>query len=43
MDGSMVLLLVLAGLALFAVAAVLLGTDSRPGFEDPHLGRDIAT
>jgi hypothetical protein len=43
MDGSIVLLLVIAGLALFGVAAIAFGVETRPGFEDPQLGRDLAT
>jgi hypothetical protein len=43
MDGFVVLLIVVSALALVGLAAVRLGAETRPGFEDPSLGRDIAT
>jgi hypothetical protein len=42
MDGLLVLFLVMASLALLGVAAILLGSETRPGFEDRSLGSDIA-
>ena len=42
MDGLLVLLLLVAGLALLGVAAIWLGAETRPGFEDRSLGGDIA-
>lgn len=41
MDGLLVLLLFVAGLALLGAAAVESGVDTRPGFEDAR-GGDIA-
>lgn len=42
MDGLFVLLLVVASLGLLGVAAIWLGAETRPGFEDRSLGGDIA-
>jgi uncharacterized protein (DUF849 family) len=42
MDGLLVLFLVVASLALLGVAAILLGAETRVGFEDRSLGSDIA-
>ena len=41
MDALLLLVSIVAGLGVFGLAAVRMGADSRPGFEDP-LGRDIA-
>ena len=43
MDGMLVLLLVVVGLALLGLAAIWLGAETRPGFEDRSVGGDIAT
>ena len=43
MDGLLVPLVVVTGLALLGVAAILVGADTRPGFEDRSLEGDIAT
>jgi hypothetical protein len=42
MDALLVLLTLVASLGLVGVAAIWLGAESRPGFEDRSLEGDIA-
>jgi hypothetical protein len=42
MDGSILLVIIVAGLALFGAIAVVFGVDSRPGFDEGTTAKTLS-